>query len=274
MIIPNKPGEIKDYSMYRVEKLKDHIFHIEDRIDNPSSMYCIIGSEKVLWIDTANTHIEYEDELTQIAETLADGKEIIVAITHNHYDHVGGLNAFKNKTILFPLKDKDDKLETSDYQFIEDGDMIDLGNKQLKAVEVPGHTVGSMVYIDAKEELVITGDAIGSSYVWLFFMDQVLEHYKKGIHHLYNEIKNYQDPLFMCGHRWQQYQSIGRDPLSPINAPMTMQYLLDMIKLVDMIEAKTALTRPFDTLGKPEEHCVYSFAGSKAEIDSFVSLMK
>lgn len=274
MDIPNKPGDIIDYSMYRVEKLKDHLFHIEDRIDNPSSMYCVIGSEKVLWIDTANTHVGYEEELKQIAETLADGKEIIVAITHNHYDHVGGLKAFENKTILFPLKDKDDKLETSPYHFIQDGDSINLGNMQLKAIEVPGHTPGSMAYIDSQEELVITGDAIGSSYVWLFFMEQVLEHYKKGIHHLYDEIKDYQDPLFMCGHRWQQYPSKGRDPLSPINAPMTMQYLLDMIKLVDMIEAKTASTRPFDTLGKPNEHCVYSFPGSKAEIDSFISLMK
>lgn len=274
MDIPNKQGEIIEYSMYRVEKLKDRIFHIEDRINNPSSMYCIIGSEKVLWIDAANTHTDDEEELTRIAKTLAGGKEIIVAITHNHYDHVGGLGAFKDKTILFPLKDKDNQSETFDFQFIEDGYIIDLGDKQLKAVEVPGHTPGSMAYIDAQEELVITGDAIGSSYVWLFFMENVLEYYKKGIHHLYNEIKNFHEPLFMCGHRWQQYPSIGRDPLSPLNDPMTMQYLLDMIKLVDMIEAKTAMTRPFETLGKPDEHCVYSFYGSKAEIDSFVSLMK
>lgn len=271
MNIPKKIGEIMDYQMYRIEKLREDIYHIEDRIDNPSSMYCIIGSKKVLWVDTANTHEGYETELTSIAKTLAGDKEIIVAITHNHYDHVGQLSAFKDQTILFPLKDKE---ETMTYQWIQDGDVIDLGNKQFKAVEVPGHTAGSIVYIDSQDELVITGDAIGSSYVWLFFMEDVLNQYKKGIHHLYEQIKDFNQPLFMCGHRWQQAPSQGRDPLSPINTPMTMQYLLDMLKLVDMIEDKTALTRPFDTLGKPDEHCVYSFPGSKAEIDSFTSLMK
>ena len=35
--------------MYRVEKINDYAYHIEDQIDNPSSMYCLIGSQKVLW---------------------------------------------------------------------------------------------------------------------------------------------------------------------------------------------------------------------------------
>ncbi len=48
MNIPNQVGDVVTNTMYRVEKLKDNIYHIEDCIDNPSSMYCIIGSQKVL----------------------------------------------------------------------------------------------------------------------------------------------------------------------------------------------------------------------------------
>lgn len=273
MEIPQTVGEVKNYSMYRVEKLKENVYHIDDQIDNPSSMYCIVGSQKVLWVDTANTHQEYQAELREIADTLADGKPLVVAITHNHYDHTGALDVFNDCQILFPKKDRDSKVNPR-YEDIQDGDTIDLGDKIMKVVEVPGHTAGSVVFIEDQEELVISGDAIGSSYVWLFFMEDVLSYYKKGIHHLYDHIKNYKQPLFMCGHRWQQFAGANRDPLSPINDPLTMQYLLDMMELVNRIENKTASTRPFNVLGKPDEHSVYSFPGATCEIDSFTDLMK
>lgn len=274
MKLPKNNGDIITGTMYRVEKIRDYVYHIEDCIDNPSSMYCIVGNKKVLWVDTANTHSGSENELREIVDQIAQDKEVIVAITHNHFDHVGQLSVFDKEMILFPIMDKEDKDYSPQFKFIEDGCCIDLGGLLIKAVSVPGHTAGSMVFIEDQEELVITGDAIGSSFVWLFFMDNVLAHYKKGIHHLYDQIKAYQSPLFLCGHRWQQAPSPTRDPLSPINMPMGMQYLLDMIRLVEMIEKKTANTRTFNGLNHPELHCVYSFEGSKAEIDSFISLMQ
>lgn len=256
--------------MYQVEKIKDHIYHISDNIDNPSSMYCIIGSEKVLWVDASNSHPEHEQELVKIKNMLAQDKEVICLITHTHFDHVGSINVFSKK-VYIPIHD--DKLD-KEYDTYQDGDVFDLGDMQFKAIEVPGHTSGSMVIVDEKNEVILTGDAIGSSFVWLFFMDNVLEHYKKGIHHLYHSIKDYKEPLFLCGHRYQQASHPGRDPLSPINSPMTMQYVIDMIELVNRIENKTALMRDYAGNNNPEEHCVYSFEGSFAEIDSFKSLIR
>lgn len=273
MKIPERIGETTSYAMYRVEKLAEQVYHIDDQIDNPSSMYCLIGSEKVLWIDTSNKHEGYEKELYEIAITLANGKPILVAITHDHYDHTGALEVFKKEEIYFPKKEASKDLPV-DVNGLEDGDCLDLGDLNIEVVEVPGHTPRSVAFVEKNKEWVITGDAIGSSYVWLFFMEDVLETYKKGIHHLYDHIKDFKNPLFMCGHRHQQFPSQDRDPLSPINDPMTMQYVLDMMTLVEKIENHTATTRSFDILGKPDEHCVYSFEGSKAEIDSFVSLMK
>lgn len=258
--------------MYRVEKINDYAYHIEDQIDNPSSMYCLIGSQKVLWIDASNKHEEDEAELQAIINELSQGKECIFAITHNHFDHTGEINLFKGHTVYFPANDIDD--EFSWCTSIEDGQVIDLGDLKVEAVEVPGHTKGSMVYIEPVHQFVATGDAIGSSYVWLFFMDNILENYKKGIHHLYDRIHDYDEPIFLCGHRHQQYPSPTRDPLSPVNDSMTMQYLLDMIELVRRIENKTALTRPYPMPRFKEPCCVYSFEGSKCEIDSFESLMK
>lgn len=269
MKIPQIDNEIISYQMYRVEKLKDNVYHIDDMVDNPSSMYCIVGKNKALWIDTSNQHDEYLDELRNIVATICKDKEVIVAITHFHFDHTGANKAFNNCEFYLPRLD----FEDDDYGIkIDDGYIFDLGDIKVKTLVVPGHSLGSTVFIVDDLELVVTGDAIGSSFVWLFFMDNVLVHYEKGLKHLYNNIKNYKNPLFMCGHRWQQYPSQNKDPLSPNNDPMTMQYVVDMMALVQKIKDKTAIKRPFYSLDKPEEHAVYSFEGSYAEIDSFNNL--
>lgn len=255
--------------MYQVEKIREDIYHICDKIDNPSSMYCIIGSKKVLWVDASNAHPEHSEELSKIKKMLTGEKELICLITHTHFDHVGAISLFNHQAYIPEHEDRLDK----DYPTYKDGDTFDLGDKCIQAVEVPGHTKGSMVLIEKKNELVITGDAIGSSFVWLFFMDDVLTHYKKGLHHLYQHIKEFKQPLFLCGHRYQQSIHPGRDPLSPINSPMGMQYVLDMMELVKRIENKTALVRDYAGNKNPDEHCVYSFEGSLAEIDSFKYIM-
>ena len=276
MKLPQVLNEKIKWETYTIELLKENVYHIEEENDNPSSMYCIVGSEKVLWVDLANKDPKHIEELKQIKDILANQKELIVMITHYHYDHVGQLDAFKDHRILYPKKDiRVDMDYDQRFEFIEDGYQLDLGQQQvLEMIEVPGHTEGSMCVIDKKNELVVTGDAIGSSYVWLFFIDDILNVYEKGLNHLYQTIQDFKSPLFMCGHRSQQFKSINRDPLSPINDPMTMQYVKDMQRLVTMIKNKTALTRPYQGRGHIESDCVYYFEGSCCEIDSFISLMQ
>lgn len=275
MNLPQKINQKIKYQTYTVELLKENVYHIEEESDNPSSMYCIIGNKKVLWVDLGNDYPERIEELQTIASLLAGNKEMIIMLTHYHFDHIGQLNAFKNTKILYPKKDiREDMVYDERFEFIEDGYTIDIGNQILKMIEVPGHTIGSMVVIDNQNELVITGDAIGSSYVWLFFVDDVLNIFKQGLNHLYSNIKQYKNPLFMCGHHSQQFASKLRDPLSPTNENMSMQYVKDMIKLVEMIENKTALRRPYLVRNQDGSDCVYYFDGSSCEIDSFTSLME
>ena len=131
-----------------------------------------------------------------------------------------------------------------------------------------------LLFEQIKKYLKYTGDENFIKNNFYTVLQDIIENYKKGIHHLYDRIHDYDEPIFLCGHRHQQYPSPTRDPLSPVNDPMTMQYLLDMIELVRRIENKTALTRPYPMPRFKEPCCVYSFEGSKCEIDSFESLMK
>lgn len=51
---------------------------------------------------------------------------------------------------------------------IRTGSIIDLGKQTIEVCEVPGHTPGSVVFWNPQQNLLFTGDAIGSGYgVWM-----------------------------------------------------------------------------------------------------------
>lgn len=45
-------------------------------------------------------------------------------------------------------------------RYLEDGEVIDFGNSRLKALLVPGHSAGSLAFLDEEAGFVITGDAL------------------------------------------------------------------------------------------------------------------
>ena len=45
---------------------------------------------------------------------------------------------------------------------------IELGNFEIEVLALPGHTPGSMIFLDRQNKCIYTGDAIGSGCgVWL-----------------------------------------------------------------------------------------------------------
>ena len=51
--------------------------------------------------------------------------------------------------------------------FVLDGDVFDLGGKQIEVSHMPGHTPGSIVLLDRKVGNCYSGDAFGANHVWL-----------------------------------------------------------------------------------------------------------
>ncbi len=99
--------------------------------------------------------------------------------THMHIDHVMG-NAFTSGKYDLRLKaHKDDEIlgsrvkaqaqmfglpispkEISIDTYIDAGDIIKIGEGELKVLHVPGHSPGSIALYDAIDGFVITGDAL------------------------------------------------------------------------------------------------------------------
>ncbi len=50
---------------------------------------------------------------------------------------------------------------------IEDGHTFELGGRSLQAIQVPGHTKGSLCFLDRAHRLLLSGDAILDGAIWL-----------------------------------------------------------------------------------------------------------
>jgi glyoxylase-like metal-dependent hydrolase (beta-lactamase superfamily II) len=143
-----------------ISKLEDKVWVIETT--DKTTMYLIEGTEKALLIDTGTKCADLGEVIRKITK-----KPLYVAITHIHSDHAGNIGYFDSiyfhaaDTVLMrqPYKGK--------IHFINEGDVFDLGGKQIEVSYMPAHTPGSIVLLDRKAGNCYSGDAFGSGQVWL-----------------------------------------------------------------------------------------------------------
>jgi len=177
---------------YQITKITDRVWQIAEVYHLPAAlpMYLIVGSERAALIDTGlglGTLRATVEEITDLPVTVYN--------THAHIDHAAGNNEFdhicmhpleeRGARSAFPIEQRMEFIELKcmydpetepilsharshmkpyrpeyEIEFIEDGTIIDLGDISLKAIHVPGHTKGSMVYVCRDEGCVFCGDSV------------------------------------------------------------------------------------------------------------------
>ena len=114
------------------------------------------------------------------------------------------------------------------------GDILSASGLSLKVVDIPGHTDGSNALIDYSKEVIFSGDAIGSGSVWMFGDTNLVE-FNEGINNLMEAIKDMDNPIFYCGHRWQQFNGGAHATETVTVGEVGKKYVEEMDALIDDI---------------------------------------
>lgn len=262
---------------YTVSVIEPDVYHIQDfnsqnpageaydadgkqtHFNNCSDIYLIVGKSKALLIDLSNK-IKWADNaaesLRSIVAERTKGRQLVITFTHNHGDHTGMIDAYRNDSeVSFALPETDFRRlvteeEAAKWPLYNEGYEFDLGGKVVQTIAVPGHTAGSMVFYLKGHNLMFTGDAIGSGHgVWIFNRD-AFYNYVSAVYHLVSFIEDPANGVdtgalrFCGGHYWQ------RDWLYKDGEEQGWKYLCDMKDLVDQMERGEAATEP-SGLGRP-----------------------
>ena len=149
--------------------------------DDGVRCFLLKGNEKVALIDTG-MHIEDFKKIINEFSNL----EPIVLNTHADRDHIGGNSQFD--TVYMGTHEmahfKQSKIPNKIICLYEN-DVIDLGNRKLEVINIPGHTPGSIGFYDIDNKTLISGDPIQrNGNVFMFGPQRNLEAYVSSLDRL------------------------------------------------------------------------------------------
>ena len=152
------------------------------RIEDQSVRFFLLtGTEKALLIDSGmNVH-----NARDIAESLA-GLPVSLLNTHSDRDHIGCNSQF-TRFYMHPAEEAHYRESggTGELIPIKGDDIIDLGSRRLKIVELPGHTPGSIAVLDIANRVLISGDPIQENgRIFMFGTHRNMDDYIRSLENL------------------------------------------------------------------------------------------
>jgi len=170
--------------------------------------YLIVGDESAVLFDTGNGI----GDIKSVVDQLTD-KQVRVLNSHSHFDHIGGNYQFEeilsvstpfslsktkgaqNEEILLEVsrdalcKGLPDGVNEKDHRTrpfsisgrIKDGDVLDLGGRQLEVLQVPGHTDDAIALLDRDAGFLWSGDSFYEGPIWLFAPETDLPRYQASV---------------------------------------------------------------------------------------------
>lgn len=128
-------------------------------------------SKEIVLIDAGG-----DFEMTKSAIDKYNGVLKYILNTHGHMDHIAGdadlqrhynvpifiskedefwLNSFKEVLKMVGMPDYD---LADNFTFIEEGQVLKIGNKEIKIISTPGHTQGGVVFLI--DDMLFSGDTL------------------------------------------------------------------------------------------------------------------
>lgn len=178
-----------------IHQLDEHTWHGNGNLVYNESIYLIEGQESAILID-AGTRIP---GLKKIVEDIVK-KPVTLVISHAHGDHTGEINEWDSLWLnAADLAITPEGAYKGKVQYLTDGQVFDLGGREIEVVFTPGHTPGSATFIDKKAHYGFSSDAFGSGNL-LVFTD--LSTQIASCQRLLRFINKYDIKHFYPGHYW------------------------------------------------------------------------
>lgn len=180
---------------FTTESINENTFVISEyRHWEQTHSYLLVGEKRALLIDTGLGICNISDEVKKLTD-----KPVTAVPTHIHWDHIGGLkyfpNFYANKNELdwldggFPLDistirsmvldrcTPPEDFDINSYKFFQGkplkvlygNELIDIGERQIEVIHMPGHSPGHMCFYEEKSEFLFTGDLVYKGELLAYF---------------------------------------------------------------------------------------------------------
>lgn len=141
-------------------KLDDNTWLGSGNLMSSESLYLIAGKKRAILIDAGTTI----PGLDKIASDIAR-KPVTLVLTHVHPDHAGAVGCF-DEVWISPADTVNIPAFMNDYtgkvRFLKNGQKFRLGGRVLQAYFTPGHTPGSVTFLEKGTDTGYCGDAFGT----------------------------------------------------------------------------------------------------------------
>lgn len=193
---------------FTVEKIDEKTYAISEyKHWEQMHSYLLIGENHALLVDSGLGI----DDIKKEVEKLTD-LPIILITTHVHWDHIGGHEHFKNiyvhsedakwlenglpiplemikRDVVKGVSEFPAEFSIDEYEIykgkpsyiVDDGETIDLGDRQIKIIHTPGHSPGHICLYDISNDYLFTGDLIYKGTLYAFYPSTDPKEFKKSV---------------------------------------------------------------------------------------------
>lgn len=161
-----------------VIKINDNTYRIEDGFVR---FFLLEGTEKALVVDTGMTTANAREIAQSITKL-----PIELINTHADPDHVGGNKRF-DSFYMSAAEEENFRGQGNGYGKIlpvKEGDVIELGGRPVKIIDIPGHTPGSIGILDVNNRVLICGDSVQDGDIFMFGPMRNITKYIASMKHL------------------------------------------------------------------------------------------
>jgi hydroxyacylglutathione hydrolase len=147
-------------------------------------LFLLFGEKRALLIDTGAEPVQTAKAVREVIAQWAkdhakpaESIDLVVAHTHSHSDHTGGDSQFKDvaHTELIPLTVDATSAAFHIANWPTSVGFIDLGNRVIDVIPIPGHDKLSVAYYDAQTGVLLTGDTLYPGRLYIRDFAQNLE---------------------------------------------------------------------------------------------------